>query len=89
MEHEIDLSAECLHSPFEEVLEVFHAGSVGRYDGLGVGFLCQFVECSHANSDSGIRQYYLCTLLYGTFSNLPCYGLVVECSEDDAFLSFQ
>ena len=88
MEHEVELAAEVLHGLVDQVLQIGDARGVGR-DHDRVALLGQLIDGSHADGYGGIRKHDLGTLLHGTFSHFPGDRLLVECSEDQSFLSFQ
>src|SRR5574344_2930644 len=83
MQHEINLAAQCLLCLYKQIFKVCHVGSISR-DNDSICLLCQFVNCSHTAGYGCVCQCYLGTLFHCAFCHLPCYRLVIECTEDDA-----
>ena len=77
-----------LHGGVDEGAEVLERSSVGG-NHQGSALLGERVDGSEADGHGSVGEHELCSLLVGLQRGLPCDGLVVEGSEDYAFLAFE
>ena len=88
VEHEVELAAEMLHRLVDQVLQILDARGVGRNDNR-IAFFGQLRDGSHADRYGSIGEDDFGSLLHGSFRHFPGDRLLVECSENQTFLSFQ
>ena len=88
MEDEVKFAPEMLHCLVGEVFQIGNRGGVS-FDERSVALLCEFLDRSETYGHGRIGQYYFRTLLDGLNCRFPGYGLFVQCTENDAFLSFE
>ena len=72
----------------KHIFQFVVVGSIGCDDGC-IDFLCQTIEFAHAECHFRVAQHHGCSFFCAAFSHFPCNRHVVECTEDDAALSFQ
>ncbi len=77
-----------LHGGVDEGAEVFERGCVGGYHHRAA-LLRELVDRSEPYGDRRVGEHELRTFFMSLQRGLPCDGLVVEGSEDYAFLAFE